>query len=602
MKRMTARVGIVGAGPTGLVLALLLARAGIETVVVERRDGPHRAPQAHVVTARTMEIMRALGLHERIRAEAVPMERIRNIVWCATLAGAEFGRLSAADFLTTDAGPTVSTAFANVAQNRLEPILHAALATAPFARVAFGTAMTGFEDGADGVRVMLRHADGGTGTLEVDYLVGADGAGSTTRRLLDIAFDGPALINRFLGVHFEADLSRYTAHRPGPLYWSLGGGTAGVFIGYDIDRTWVFMAPFYANADKLEDFTEERCLRLIRGAIGDPDIEIAIRHIDSWVMSAQVAERYRDGRVFLAGDAAHRFPPTGGLGMNTGIADAFNLGWKLAAVSRGAANATLLDSYEAERRPVALVNCAQSLHNHVKMDDVWRAFGIEPRNLDRLSGLLEGGFGRRLPRALVRGIMAVLTRGALRHVTRLRPGDPTLDALRPTVAAAIREQADHFVCPGLDLGYVYDLGAVAGPAATASPVATYHPQAAAGARLPCTATRDGRRLHDAIDPARLTLYAPLPAGDWQTAAAYLEQAGWPIVAATAAPSDPARYCADLGLAAGDALLIRPDGHIAAHLPARDASAAALRDMLAALHMQPSVSFDRRAPACYEETR
>src|SRR5439155_844328 len=230
MQRVEVPVLIVGAGPVGLTAAILLARQGIESLVVDRRPGPHRAPQAHVANPRTLEIFRSAGLdRETLRRLATPRDDGSHVSWVTTLAGPELGR-----------------------------------------------------------------------------------------------------------------------DRPAILYWVVDPACAGVFVAHDIDRTWVFMHPHDPDTEPIETFTEEACAAIVRRAIGAAHVDLAVRDVSAWTMTAQVAARYRERRVFLVGDSAHRFPPAGGMGMNTGVQDVHNLAWKLRAVRDGWAHQALMGSYESE--------------------------------------------------------------------------------------------------------------------------------------------------------------------------------------------------------------------------------------------------------------
>ena len=194
------------------------------------------------------------------------------------------------------------------------------------------------------------------------WVVGCDGAASTTRRLAGIPMEGPEALAHVVGIYFHADLESLAVERPAVLYWTIDEEVPGTFIALDGSQRWVFHAAWDTERSSIESYSEERCREILRRAIG-LDVKTEIRSVRPWTMTAQVAARYREGRVLVAGDAAHRFPPTGGFGMNTGVQDAHNLAWKLAAVLGGQAGPQLLDSYESERRPVGQGNCDWSARN-----------------------------------------------------------------------------------------------------------------------------------------------------------------------------------------------------------------------------------------------
>src|SRR5262249_36632302 len=154
---------------------------------------------------------------------------------------------------------------------------------------------------------------------------------------------------------------------PAVLYWTTAPEATGTFVAHDIDSTWVYMHPWDPDRESMQDYSVEKCAEIVRRAMGTDAYPFAIRTIRGWTMTAQVAERYRERRIFLVGDAAHRFPPTGGLGLNTGVQDAHNLAWKIAAVEAGWATDALLDTYDVERRPVAQHNADVSLLNAMRL-------------------------------------------------------------------------------------------------------------------------------------------------------------------------------------------------------------------------------------------
>jgi hypothetical protein len=346
------------------------------------------------------------------------------------------------------------------------------------------------------------------------YLLAADGAGSRVRKALGIEPVGPARLASFVMIHFEAQLRPWVAERPAVLYWTTAPGATGTFVAHDIDSTWVYMHGFDPDREAADDYTEERCLGIVRAALGTGEPKLAIRTIRTWTMTAQVAERYREGRVFLVGDAAHRFPPTGGLGLNTGVQDVHNLAWKLAAVEAGWAPATLLDSYETERRPVASENAAVSQRNAARLLEVYRA--------------VETG------------------------------GD---------VAAAIANQAEHFDMLGLQLGFRYEKGALlpdAGPQPRpGNPVREYVPSGAPGARLPHAWLRPGVSTLDLVPHDRFLLLAARDGAAWIDAAGQGAQVPLASLRLGADVPDPGgAFAARLGIEPDGALLVRPDQHVA----------------------------------------
>ncbi|WP_083933813.1 DUF3500 domain-containing protein [Sciscionella marina] len=349
-------VVIVGAGPSGLMSALLLARQGIASTVLERTSHQACAPKAHVLNPRSLEIARAAGLDvARMCREATPATDDRWSVFMTTLTGTELGRLP---FESHDDTHTPLPRI-NLAQPLFERILLDAIAEEPLIELRSGHQWRSAEESAEQVVSTVSTEDGSSYRLPARYLLGADGANSSVRAMLGISLEGPVDVARCLTIHFEADLRAVVGKRTALFYWALAGSIPGIFIAYDIAKTWVYLsfdAPEHTPS-------QAEALEHVRQAIGRSDLELDVRHVIPWNLAGRVADRYQTGRVFLVGDACHSFPPAGGMGMNTGIQDAHNLAWKLAAVHNGQADPALLQTYEIERRPVAIRNTEQSMKN-----------------------------------------------------------------------------------------------------------------------------------------------------------------------------------------------------------------------------------------------
>ena len=552
---------VIGAGPTGLTAALLLEQQGIETELVERRPGPLRAPAAHVVNARTLEICRAAGVDMAAAARAsVDPAEASHVYWVMRLGGRVLGRLPF-EHQGDDQLAVTPTPLRNLSQSRFEPLLLDALERRAQRTPRWGQQWIASREDGDCVRTRLRDVESGSEReISSAWVIAADGAGSGVRKSLGIDVQGPAGIQSFVMVHFRACLRGVPEVPPGVLFFLCDPRSqGGVFIVHDLDREGVYMIPYDPETESVDDYRPERCAELVRQGLEDPSLPLEVEHVGSWTMTAQVADRYRAGRIFLAGDAVHRFPPTGGLGLNSGVQDAHNLAWKLAAVLHGHAQPALLESYELERRPVARNNADQSLRNALRLLEVPQALGITP-SLDASCERVEATLADRDGLARVR--------------------------------AAIENQAEHFDMPGLQLGFCYAEGALRRAPGDALPtleVRRFAPSGCPGARLPHAWLAGGESLLDRVPLDRCLLVTGPEGGAWLDA----------LAATVALPSDslvltPERlpdlsgWLARCGLSASGALLVRPDQHVAWRCASLAADPAAeLARAFAALHALPS---------------
>lgn len=353
---------IVGAGVTGLTASLFLAEHGVRSLLVERHGGTSIYPRARGVNGRTMELMRELGLESPIReagtrlAPAVGIYAGRTLVETleANGEGGWFMKRLRARGMRGQGSKKSPTGACRCTQDELEPILlDAARACGVDAR--FATELTSFEQHAEGVSATLvDRSTGASREVGADYLIAADGARSPIREKLGVQRSGERLQGHQLNVFFRADLGALVRGREFSLCVVDNPDVRGLFASIDNREQWVLHVSYDpAKSERPEDFSRERCAELVRKAVGIEDLAVEVKGISPWQSAVRVADVFRRDRVFLAGDAAHAMPPWGGFGANTGMQDAHNLAWKLAAVLSGHAGAALLDTYDVERRPVA---------------------------------------------------------------------------------------------------------------------------------------------------------------------------------------------------------------------------------------------------------
>jgi putative polyketide hydroxylase len=343
---------IVGGGPVGLAGALCLSQLGVRSIVIERDPTTATAPKARAVNTRSMEIFRQLGLEEEICREAHPLESWR-FLFCDELAGREWARVEDPVDVSASISPTWRR---TVMQSHVEAVLADAVRASEHASVRFSSTLTSLAQDADGVTASVRDTETGeTLTLRGRYLIGADGTQSSVRQMLGIGLPGEVGLAWMGTIHHRTDLSPWLADRPCTLALTARPGermtSTGVAKGLE---EWVTMVGLSDEpGGRIEDLDEERCVEIVRSAVGVPDLDVEVLHVGSFTMNFQLAETFRDQRIFLAGDAAHRIPPAGGFGMNLGVQGVHNLAWKLAAALRGTRGDALLDTYDVERRAAA---------------------------------------------------------------------------------------------------------------------------------------------------------------------------------------------------------------------------------------------------------
>lgn len=368
MAELETPVLIVGGGGCGLSASIFLSNLGVEHLLVERREGTSHLPKAHYLNQRTMEVFRQHGVADSIFEVGAPIEKFGKVRWLTSLGGDgpldrklihamdAFGGGSLQERYEGDSPVTAS----NYPQLRLEPLLkREAEARAPDA-IRFNHEVESWEETPDGITVVVRdRSSDEQHTITARYLIAADG-GRTFGPALGTVMAGPTNMVDMVSTHFSADLSEYWDDES-LITWFVnpeGQDSWGAGAMVQMGPTWgrkseEWVLHFAFRPDDPERFDEEKIVPRLRTLLRLPDLDLEVHKISHWILDRIVAQQWRYGRIFLAGDAAHRQPPTTGLGLNTGIQDAHNLAWKLAEVLAGRASEALLDTYESERLPVS---------------------------------------------------------------------------------------------------------------------------------------------------------------------------------------------------------------------------------------------------------
>jgi 2-polyprenyl-6-methoxyphenol hydroxylase-like FAD-dependent oxidoreductase len=518
---LSRAVLIVGGGPVGLTLAIDLGRRGIPCVLVERNIVASPLPKMELCNPRTMEIFRRLGIVEQVRAAGWPFEASMDVVVGPSLVDAPYLVLpypSPAEqqrqiARTTDASQP-REAYHRISQYTLEPLLREIAETIPCVTVLFGHTLESFEADEYKVRASIKTSDGSTVSIDSQYLVGCDGGNSAVRRQLGIEYHGDHAVARHLMIYFRApDLLAKTGAQLARHYYIAGRRQAALVTQDDLKR-WALhiVVPADVDVNALDPRAE------LTAALG-MEIEAELIHVGAWSAHLVVANRYRHGRVFLAGDSAHQYIPTGGFGMNTGIGDADNLGWKLAATLQGWGGTALLDSYEEERLPVGR------------------------RNRDKSRFAAEGSMEWR--QKFSPDVLQASSEGLEKRGTLIRAIDSG-------------QRRSHEM-RGVEMGYRYTSSSVCmtepeGAVGADEPV--YTPSATPGARLPHVWVEPGVSVHDQVGSSSVTLLSL--AGDELVVNIFEEAARRKDI-----PLHVVRLPARLREFYGSSLLLlRPDLHVA----------------------------------------
>lgn len=543
-----AGVVIVGGGPVGLSAAIMLAQRGVDLLLLERRGFDARFPRAHLLNVRTMEAFAAMGVADDIYALGPQDERWHKVAWFTSVAGdAPEDGVRIGDVPAWGGGADAPRyaaaspqAFANLPQLRIDPLLYAHAAAVCPGRIRAQQEVIGLHQTADEAIVTYRDRDTGvTRQVRADYVIVADG-GRMGAEALGITMDGPKALREVVNYHVKTDLSMWA--EPDALlafFFHPSGGRKRMgtiqALGPDAyDRTaeeWLI-----AVSGWLLDETDGHADSAIRHMLGLPEehpLEIITE--SHWVYNGVVADQWRVGRFFIAGDAAHKHPPTGGLGLNSGVQDAENLAWKLAAVLAGEAEEGLLDSYQDERRPTTAFYTAHSMENATRHAPIGEALGMTDDEEE-----------------------------SRRNVRIFLSDTPEGERVRAAVAAAVADNSHDYSQLNVEAGFRYHAGAFvpdgSAPPETADSATAFTTTSRPGHHVPhAWLTRDGVRtsVRDLIAPRGLTLLVgDTAAAEWSAAVAALTS---PLpVSLVVIPEADTAWTAVREIGATGALLVRPD--------------------------------------------
>ncbi|WP_328805465.1 FAD-dependent monooxygenase [Rhizorhabdus histidinilytica] len=551
-----ADVLVVGTGPAGGTMALALARLGVDVMVINKYPWTAPTPRAHITNQRTVEVLRDLGLAEEALALATPNDLMGENTYCTSLAGEELGRLrtwGTQPHRRSDYELASPEQICDLPQNLLEPLLVGGAARQG-ARVRFSTEFLRCEQDSEGVTSWVRERDTGREyAIRSKYLIGADGANSRVVDQAGLPLEGKMGVSGSINIVFEADLSRFVAHRPSVLYWifqpgsSVGGMGIGVVRMVRPWHKWLAIWGYedVANPPKID---QEFAKGILYNLIGNNQVDIKIESFSTWTVNDMYATKLSTGRIYCMGDAVHRHPPTNGLGSNHSIQDAYNLAWKMALVLGGKAGPDLLDSYNAERAPVAKQTVTRAN----------KSLGCFPPILEAL-----GLFGTDDPEQM------------RRNMASIKDSTPEAAARRAALRAAIDRSDFVYNCHGVEMNQRYASDAVVGdgtapPQYDRDPELFYQPTSFPGARLPHGwVSRDGARVSTLAlcGDGVFTLLTGLGGEAWvDAAAAASAQFGVPIRVHVIGPGRPIEdphgdFARIREVSENGAILVRPDVYV-----------------------------------------
>lgn len=492
---------IVGGGPSGLLQAYLLSRFGIRSLVIEKYPARLAAPKAHALCPRSLEICRQFGLDtQAMRRLGSPRKDAFWVNFVTNLSGERIGRLpyERMDPAVLNDTPEM---IHNIPQPGFEQFVANRLAEDANVEIRKGAGFVSCEQNENEViSTVEERATGKQYRIHSRHVIACDGAKSQVRKALQVDSEGEDSYETMMTIHFNADLRPVVKDRVGMLHWITDPACSGFIIAYDLGGNQVLISNFDSKRHPIGSWNEDLCRRIITAAIGRTDVDFKILSYRPWILSRKVAKQYHVGNVFLAGDAAHSFPPTGGLGLNSGIGDVHNLAYKIAAVHHGWASSSLLDSYVADRRQIALINAAQSVKNGRTIFSFLKTLGIA--GIDDVDEARENLY-RSIHDPAKQKMIDEEVEGQREHFDNVRTMSSHLDS------------TDHCQLE-IHIGYVY--GSTIKPAHASH----YTPKFVAGARLPHAWIRPrGDRLTQDLAPIDVSYVkewedADVKARQWST--------------------------------------------------------------------------------------
>ncbi|KAH8654937.1 3-propionate hydroxylase [Tricladium varicosporioides] len=437
---------VVGGGPVGLLMAHMLSQLGVKCMIIERYENRLAAPKAHALSPRTLEICRQFDIDvNQIRQLGTKRGDAYWVNFVTTLAGTYIASIP---YERMDAEVLAETPqmIHNIPQPTFENLVAERILNDDIVEIRKPHSFVKCRQNEE--RVVTTVEDRSTGHLyEISsrHVVACDGARSKVRECLGVATEGESSYETMMTIHFKADLRSVVGNHIGMLHWIFNPSVSGFVIGYDLDGNQVLICNFDSQKHPVGSWDEALSRKTVRDAIGK-SIPFEVLSYRPWVLNRKVAESYRVGNVFLAGDAAHSFPPTGGLGLNSGIGDSHNLAYKIAAVHWHWATDSILDTYESDRRQVAMVNAQQSVKNGQKIFSLLKALGMTDDEV---------------------------------ILNKSQPCKPKITMERRNeLLKGVEDQIEHFDNLGLHIGYVYGDNRIPVNASL------YKPCYRAGGRLP----------------------------------------------------------------------------------------------------------------------